>query len=478
MLEYRNGCGETYPQILNEPENHLTMKKPLTRLALLLCLYLTLSGPAPAAETPPAAWTVAEAVRFALQNSPDSQMGRQRIEGAQAAIALEKSASYPQVSLVAQYGQTNNPMYSFGNILNQREFSPEINFNRPGRTDNLNNSIQLGYRFFDGGRNRAGVNVAEAGAAASRFELAAVQDRLAFEVVRAFHLIDQAEGLIKIRQTEAESVTAALAYAQARYEEGVLLHSEVLDLEVQQARSNEELIRARHDLGRAQQLFLNLLGLAEGEVKIAPDSGTDQEIPTTDHPARRPELASLDAQLGAAKARLRQSQSGRYPSLDGYAAYGVDQGSITGGDGNSWQAGIKFQYNLFDGHRLQAEVARATAGLAEMTELRRKTELAVGLEIKQARLALADAEERLAVSDQSVALAEESLRIKQERFSEGQVLAVDLIDARNRLSETLVRRSDAAIARKIAIAALRHAEGLPQYAGLTGPSSVSASATE
>jgi outer membrane protein TolC len=453
------------------------MKNLQTRPALLFCLCLLLSAgsPARAGEAPPTAWSAETAVRFALQNSPDSQMGRQRIEGAQAAIALEKSASYPQVALVSQYGQTNNPMYSFGNILNQHEFSQDINFNRPGRTDNLNNSLQLGYRFFDGGRNRAGVNAAEAGAAASRFELAAVQGRLAFEVVRAFNLIDQAEGMIKIRQAEAESVAAALSYAQARFEEGVLLHSEVLDLEVQQARTNEELIRARHDLARAQQIFLNLLGLAEGEARITRDPANEQEIPTTDDPQHRPELASLDAQLGAAKARLRQSRAGRYPSLDGYAAYGVDQGSITGGDGNSWQAGLKLQYNLFDGHRREAETARATAGLGETAELRRKTELAVGLEIKQARLTLADAEERLAVSEKSVTLAEESLRIKRERFSEGLVLAVDLIDAQNRLSETQVRRSDAAIARKIAIAELRHAEGLPQF---VEQSSVSASAAQ
>lgn len=463
-------------RIVNYPELQeiiSPMKKLPMRPALILCLcLLVVAGTsARAEEAPPTTWTAETAVRFALQNSPDSRMGRQRIESAQAAIALEKSAAYPQVALVSQYGQTNNPMYSFGNILNQREFSQEINFNRPGRTDNLNNSIQLGYRFFDGGRNRAGVNVAEAGATASRFELAAVQDRLAFEVVRAFHLIDQAEGLIKIRQAGAESVAAALAHAQARYEEGVLLHSEVLDLEVQQARTNEELIRARHDLARAKQIFLNLLGLAEGEAQITPDSAATQEIPTTDNPARRPELASLDAQLGAARARLRQSRAGRYPSLDGYAAYGVDQGSITGGDGNSWQAGIKLQYNLFDGHRREAETAQATAGLGETAELRRKIELAVGLEIKQARLALADAEEQLSVSDKSVSLAEESLRIKQERFNEGVLLAVDLINAQNRLAESRIRHSTAAIARKIAIAELRHAEGLPQFAEIAEPGS-------
>ncbi|HSH12375.1 MAG TPA: TolC family protein [Desulfurivibrionaceae bacterium] len=440
-------------------------------LMLCLCLSLTFPATARATEPLPAAWTAEEAVRFALENSPDSRMGRQRIEGAQATIALEQAAFYPQLALVSQYGQTNNPMYSFGNILNQREFSQDINFNRPGRTDNLNNSIQLGYRFFDGGRNRAGVNAAEAQAAATRFELAAVQDRLAFEVVRAFHLINQAEGLIRIRQAEVETVAAACKTAQARFEEGLTLHSNILDLEVRAAEAQENLIEARHNLTRAQQIFLNLLGLPDGEVHLAAQENADQEIPATDRVSKRAELESLDAMLAAARLRIRQVRAARYPALDGYAAYGVDQGSITGGEGTSWQAGLKFQYNLFDGHRTEAESARAEARFNELREQRRKTELAVGLEISQARLALADAEERLVVSEKSVAQAEESLRINTERFAEGVLLASDLIDAQNRLTETQIRRTTAATARQIAIAELRRAEGLPQFANLAEPTS-------
>lgn len=433
---------------------------------LLLCLSLLLTATARAAEPPPLAWTAEAAVRFALENNPDSLVGRQRIEAAQAAIAIEKSAFYPQLDLVSQYGQTNNPMYSFGNILNQREFSQEINFNRPGRTDNLNNSIQLGYRFFDGGFSRAGLDAAESRAAASRFELAAVHHRLAFEVVRAFHLVAQAEGLIRIRQAEVETVAAARKTAQARFEEGLLLRSNILDLEVQEARTQENLLEARHSLALAKQLFLNLLGLPAGEVNLAARDSSEPAIPQPDQVGKRPELASLDAAIAAAQLRVRQVRAARYPTLDGYAAYGVDQGSVTGGEGNSWQAGLKFQYNLFDGHRTEAESARAEAGANELREQRRKTELAVGLEISQARLALANAEERLAVSEKSVAQAEESLRINNERFAEGVLLAADLIDAQNRLTETRVRRTTAATARSIAIAELRRAEGLPQFGEL------------
>jgi len=451
------------------------MNNPPIRSALLFCLCLLLSAwtPARAENSPPTTWTAEKAVRFALRNSPDSLAGRQRIEGAQAAIAIQRSAFYPQVALVSQYGQTNNPLYSVGNILNQHEFNQTIDFNHPGRTDNLNNSIQLGYRFFDGGRNRAGLNVSQAQAVATRFELAAVQDRLAFEVVRAFNLIDQAEGLIKAHQAEVAIVVAALKTARVRYDEGMTLRTNILDLEVQEARARENLIQSQHNLTLTQQIFLNLLGLADGEVRLAQLDASEQVIPPSDNVSKRAELAILDATLTSAQARLSQARAGRYPALDGYAGYGADQGSITGGNGQSWQVGLKFQYDLFDGHRTQAEIAKAEASLNELREQRRKTELAVGLEIKQARLSLADAEERLAVSEKTVAQAEESLRINNDRFAEGLVLAADLIGAQNRLTEVQIRRTSAATARRIAIAELRRAAGLPQFASLSDPSSVS-----
>ena len=109
----------------------------LTGAFLLLFSFVVTSG---AAEPePPAVWTLKEAVIFGLQNSTDSRIALQRIESARASQAeADALFRHPRVGLSAAYGQTNNPIYSFGNILNQGVFSNDIDFNAPGRTDNLN----------------------------------------------------------------------------------------------------------------------------------------------------------------------------------------------------------------------------------------------------------------------------------------------------------------------------------------------------
>ena len=433
---------------------------------MLACLLG--AGPALAAgaepEAPPAAWSAHEAVRFALTNSPDSKIGRQRLIAAQAAIDLERSVMAPQLTLSSQYSQTNTPMYSFGNILNQGEFSNAIDFNNPGRTDSLSAGVQMGYRLYNGGRDRAGVEAADARATAFLMELAAVHSRLAFEAVRAFYGITQAADIIGAEKAAVEAVSASLELARARYEAGVLLRDAVLDLEVQQSRARENLIQAEHSLSVARKVFLTLLGLQEGATAIAPDTGDEQHLPPAPASAgSRFELKNLDAMINAAQARVRQAKAGAYPAVDGYAGYLLDHGTITGGSGDSWQAGVKLQYTLFDGHRTAAEVARAAAQLTELQEQRRKLALAIGLEVERATLALRESGERLRVTEKTVAQATESAAINRARFGEGVVLSSDLIAVENRLTEAMIRRTLARTARRVAIADLRRALGLPQF---------------
>ena len=440
---------------------------------LLLTAPLVFAGEAPPV---PSVWTVRAAVATALRHNPDSKMATSRMEAARAAVTIGKSAFYPQLDLTSQYSQTNVPMYSFGNILNQGVFHPDIDFNHPGRTDNLNAGVRLGYRLYNGGRDWAGLRAAEAQGAAAEMDLAAVQAQLAFEVVRAFHAISLADGVVKAHAAAVETITALLAVGQARYDEGVFLKADLLDLAVQQARARENLIQARLGLELAHKVFLTLLGLPAGDVAIDPTAENDQDLPQSLGYDQRPELQGMDALIHAAKARVRQANGGYYPAIEGYAGYGVDQGYVMDGSNDAWEAGVKLQYNLFDGRRTSGEVARATALLAEAQEQRRKSELAIGLEVKQAQIALQESEERLQVTAQTVAQAQESARINRLRFAEGVLLVADLIGVESRLTDALIRRTAAETARRVAIADLRRALGLPQFPEIAGeaPAAVTA----
>jgi len=438
----------------------------------IVLLFVLLAGPVvsvASGDTPviPDVWTVRNSVAFSLANSPDSRVALQRINMATAAVDQARVGYYPSVDVSAQYGQTNNPMYSFGNILNQGTFSPSIDFNNPGRTDDLSLRAGVEYRFYNGGRDQAGVEVAEAGVAQSRMDRETIHSRLSFEVVRSFQSMVQAEEMLAARNASIAAIRASLSVARARFNAGDLLKEDLLNLEVQESRASENLILAKHGLELSQKIFLNLLGLRDGAVVIDPTQESYQSVPEERSYSLRPELQSLAHAEEAATVNLMAARGGNLPTLDGFASYQYDKGYVTDGNGDSWMAGVKLNYRLFEGNRTSADVARAMAALSSIQAQRTKVGLGMDLEMKQADLSHRQAVQRLEVTKKMVEQAEESARLSRSRFKEGVILSSDLIDVEMRLTDALVRQSVAKANIKVARADLLRAMGLPQFEEMT-----------
>jgi outer membrane protein len=413
----------------------------------------------------PETWTARNSVEFSLAHSPDSRVALQRMKMANAAVDQARVGYYPQVDISAQYGQTNNPIYSFGNILNHGVFTPSMDFNDPGRTDNLNVRAGVEYRFYNGGRDQAAVEAAEAGFARSQMEREVVYSRLAFEVVRSFQSMVQAKEMLEARKVSLDAIRASLAVALARYNAGDLLKADLLNLEVQESRASENLILAEHHLELSKKIFLNLLGLKEGTIVID-TSQDEQQIPQERNYSQRPELQSLTHAEEAAAANLQAARGGNLPTVDGFASYQYDKGYVIEGDGDSWIAGVKVNYRLFEGNRTKADVTKAMAELATIRAQREKVELGMDLEVKQADLSYRQAVQRIEVTKKMVEQAEESARLSRTRFKEGVILSSDLIDVEMRLTDALVRQSVARANIKVAKADVRRAMGLAQFEGM------------
>jgi len=411
----------------------------------------------------PEVWTAMNAVTFAISNNPDSYIAQKRIDEAQATAAMAKAADYPLVNLSAGYSQTNTPMYSFGNILNQGAFDNSIDFNNPGRTDNLNLKADISYRLYNGGRNEAGIEAAEAAREISRSDLIAVHQRLGFEVIKTFQAIIQAEEMVKVRRASLDAISASLKVGKARYDAGDLLREDLLNLDLQQSIAREDLIQSQHNLEITQQSFLNLLGLHEGEVVLSDTDDNLQQIPEKIDFRNRQELRRLHGMEQVSLAQLKKAQGGELPTVDAFASYQIDGGLVLEESGDSWMAGVKINYNLFDGKRTISAITKAKSQLMKIQGFIKKTELALNLEIQQAELDYQQAEKRLNVTEKMVTVAEEGTRLRRARFNEGLILASDLIEFEMRLSDAQARQVTARARYKVAIANLRRAAGLAQF---------------
>jgi outer membrane protein TolC len=405
-------------------------------------------------------WTLERALAHALEHNPDVRIARERVAAARATIEQADAALRPLLQLQSSYVRTNNPMQVFGAVLNQREYSTALDFNDVPDLDNLNVRGILTLPLYGGGGLAAGREAAAAEVAAAELHAQAVRDAFAFETARTFHVVLTTREMIGAAEAGVRSFETAREIALARVETGTALETELLDVEVRLAQAREDLVRAGNASALAVRALANLLGI-EGGLVVAEDVPSVAP-PPQDAVSVRPELEAVREAQRSAEARVREARSGQRPRVNAFGALDHDRGWVTDGDGTSYTAGVTADWDLWDGKRTTGRVAEATSQLTAAREEERRLRLAFELETERARLGLDEAERRLAVTAASIALAEKSVEITRARFEQGLALASQLIDAETALTVARVRRAEAQGDRRIAIAALRRALGLPQ----------------
>jgi len=410
-------------------------------------------------------WTLERAVQFALTNSPDARIAVQRIAAAQAGLQQANALAWPKLQFQSSYTRTDNPMMVFGSILNQRSFGKPplgpIDFNDVPDLDNLNVKGLVTMPLYAGGQIRAAREGARAQTRAAEAGAAAVRNALAFEVARAFHTVHKAREFVRAAEAAVHAFEQNLDIARKRFNAGTLLRADVLDLEVRLAQAREDLVRARNARELSLRALRTLLGLEHEDLDVA-DTAPTLSVPESGDFSGRPELTASREQIQAAEADLRRARGGYQPSVGVFGSVDYDRGWRAEGDGRSYTAGVMLQWNLWDGRLTRGKVQEAQAALETARENDRKLRLGLALEAEQARLNLAEANERLRVTETAVAQAEESVALTRARFEQGLALATQLIDAETALTAARVRRAEALADQRIAIAALRKALGFSQ----------------
>jgi outer membrane protein len=429
----------------------------MTRAAGICALVSSWSLAAFAADP----WTLERALHQALTSNPDARLAQQRIIAAQAGLDQANSAFWPRLQFQSSYTGTDNPMLAFGSILNQRAYSSSLNFNDVPSVDDLNARGLLTVPLYAGGRNTAARKAASANTEAARQDNAAVQNALGFEVSRAFCTVLKTRQFVLAAEAAVKAYETNLATAKKRLEGGSILKTDVLDLEVRLAQAREDLVRARNSNALALRALRNLLGIEEGDFEVA-DAVPAVSAPGSSDFSGRPELAAAHQREQAAQQQARAARSGYLPRLSAFGSLDYDYGWRYDNGGGSYTAGALLQWDLWDGKLTRAKVHEANANLESAREEQRKLRLALSFEVEQARLDLNAANQRLSVTAQAVAQAEESASLTRARFEQDLALSKDVVDAESALVTARVRRAEAEADRQIAIAALRKALALPQ----------------
>ena len=432
------------------------------RLFLLLA-YLVTWCSAPGLRAEPL--TLPASVAEALRAGSDASLVSERLELASALEAEAQSVLWPRLSLRGSYAQTNSAMGGFGMMLEQRTFDNFVDFNRPGRLDNATAAVDFSYRLYAGGADAARVRAASAQRVASEQQSQADLAEISTAVVRAFLDYRQSARIREALSSSRSALDASLKVAIASEEEGRLLKAERLNLSVQLAQVDQQLLVADSLVRLSARRLLILLGRPAGEVvEIASlPNVAAWPIEAPKDTALRPEILAMRQRVAAAVEGVALADAGRLPTVDFQASYQNDQGWVRSGSGTSWTAGVVARYNLIDGHESSSRSRAARAELRAAEIALRKLEAEMGFDLARARLLSGQADSRIRVSAMAVEQADESARLTRERFQAGKALSAELISVEARLAEARLQLAAAESDQVSARIALRRALAQPLF---------------
>lgn len=374
-------------------------------------------------ETLQAAWTLALAADQQLQAYSAE------IEAAAAALGAATAERHPLLGVSADYTVRDSDQA----FRLDSPFLP-YPFEAPyWQRENLAFAGRVDVPLYTGGRVTGQIDAAQCGVRAVEMERDRYRLELAWQVAEEYVAVLRAEQEVEVAASHELSLSAHARDTESLYAQQRVPRNDLLAAQVALADAQHQVIKARSDLDACRAAYNRRLGrpltmpvaLAALEVPAVP---ADVEALTEQALALRPELAQLDAQALARRHRAEVAAAARRAQVHLQGAYTFQENRYQTPQGIT-SAGIGVWWNLYDGGRAnylaqeQVQQAQATA------HLRADLQSRIQLEVRRAWLELGQTRQRLTVTEQSLARAEENLRVTRQRYATGMATNTDVLAA-------------------------------------------------
>ncbi len=220
---------------------HMTNQALNTRLDLLAALGLDLNEAIQFADEDHWAYFAAQTEKdLTARDLPEMEVAKQNYLVSQYNHAKEKSAYFPKISAMADYGLSGvkptdgSETYTLG--------------------------VQATLPLFDGGFRRSSIKEAESKLKSSEANVRDVKVKLNAKIIQIHESVKQAEFLIIEKSSRLESVQKQTALIQKRLEDGTATEVEWLETAAQEAQALDQVNEAKAVLLTAQINWLHVLG--------------------------------------------------------------------------------------------------------------------------------------------------------------------------------------------------------------------------
>lgn len=366
-----------------------------------------------AASVPPAVLnlTLRGALAAAVNNNPDVQLYKERIEAAQGQVQTQLGSLLPNLAGTVRQTRQNQFLGTFG-LAPHRTDPFSIFDGRVNASQNLF-SLSLIQRWR---ASRESLHVTEFESDSRKFDVMA-------GVALAYTEGLKAMAMVKMHEANRLVMEELLALVKQRQRGGVATGLDIARLDAQITNERQLASTSRYEVEHSKLTLLNLLAIPyDIKLAFADDLKRDiGDIPSSQGAVEsalsaRPEVQAQFTRVKASELTYSSITGERLPSLVAQGDYGLI--------GNRWNSTLEtynmtllLQIPIFDGAQREGRIAEARSQLRQEALRMRAVLNQVKMEVHDALAAATAAKEQVTIAQAGLQMATKELDLARERYA-------------------------------------------------------------
>ena len=410
---------------------------------LLITLTLMLLAVATAGAAP-LQLSLKGAIGMALDKNNQVRAAGYGVTAARQGVAIARSGYFPTLDFDETFSASNAPTQAFMMKLDEGRFTNNDflidTLNHPSSHHDFRTSLTVGLNLYNPAIS-PGREMAAKDADKSEADLLMTRQDIAFLVFRQYLVIKKSEAQLFATEKAVEDGRENLRLALVRGSAGVGLKSDELRAKTHLSALEQQHITARNNCELAKVRLATLVGLPEDtEIEAVDPLISGSGVTTTGEMIRtalgnRPDLKGIIAERDKMDAAASLARRSWLPALNGFATYQMNaQDAPFTSDNDAWVAGVSLKWRMFDGFRRDREHDRAVAGRQAAAEMLEDRSREIEYQVRESILRRDEMSKRLDVSRNSLAEAEETVRLIRSRYENSLSTMVELLDAQTSLN--------------------------------------------
>ena len=355
--------------------------------------------------------TLRGALAAAVDNNPDVQLYKERIEAAQGQVQAQLGGLLPNLAGTVRQTRQTQFLGTFG-LAPHRTDPFSIFDGRVNASQNLF-SLSLIQRWR---ASRESLHVTEFESDTRKYDVMASAALAYMEGLKAM-------AMVKMHEANRRVMEELLALVKQRQRGGVATGLDIARLDAQLATERQLASTSRYEMEHSKLTLLNLLAIPY-DIKLALTDDLKSEIgdvPDT-HGAiesalsTRPEVQAQFARVKASELTYSSITGERVPSLVAQGDYGLI-GNRWNNTLDTYNMALLLQIPIFDGAQREGRIAEARSQLRQEV-LRMRTVLnQVKMEVHDALAAITAAREQVTIAHAGLQMATKELDLARERYA-------------------------------------------------------------